>query len=214
MAETKVLSDDALKKPAKKPDAGDEAATETKPLAPPGTSARPFDEGTGIEVRFSEGTESYGPKGWSMLEISTQNRIYRLNASLVCVEVADKETKKPAAAHGLLGARLVGGQKRDGEKLTLFHPFPVVGTEAVFEKRTKDVVSLSTSSTVTRVVLNLRRVQAGTGERASWDEISLASEGKEDVADGDELAALAFSVSVLRITTKRGGAKTKRTQGR
>ncbi len=199
MAETKVLSENDLKKPAAEPEAspaptkpaeaasGDAAsAAESLAPGPAVTGARPLDRETGIEVRFSEGTESYGPKGWSMLEISTQNRIYRLNASLVCVEVADKETKKPAAAHGLLGARLVGGQKREGEKLTLVHPFPVVGTEAVFEKRTKDVVSLSTSSTVTRVVLNLRRVEAGTGERASWDQISLANQAKPPVTDDDE----------------------------
>lgn len=179
MAETKVLSDDDLKKPAEEP-------ANTAPAAPAVTAARPLDTETGIEVRFSEGTESYGPKGWSMLEISTQNRIYRLNASLVCVEVADKETKKPAAAHGLLGARLVGGQKREGEKLTLVHPFPVVGTEAVFEKRTKDVVSLSTSSTVTRVVLNLRRVEAGAGDRASWDQISLANDAKPPLVDDED----------------------------
>ena len=171
MAETKVLSEQDVAQPA---------------AESPKTGAQPLNEETGIEVRFSEGTESYGPKGWSMLEVWTQNRIYRLNASLVCVEVADKDTKKPAAAHGLLGARLVGGQRRDGEQLTLVHPFPVVGTEAVFEKRTKDVVSLSTSSTVTRVVLNLRRVRAGAGERTSWDEISLADQPRTKPTLDDE----------------------------
>lgn len=182
MAETKILPEKHAKKPA-----GTETAAETKDgsAAPPVlTGARPLDQDTGLEVRFSEGTESYGPKGWCMLEISTQNRIYRVNASWVCVEVQDKETKQPAASHGLLGARLVGGQKREGDTLTLVHPFPVTGTEAVFEKRTKDVVSLSTSSTVTRVVLNLRRVRAGTGERASWDQISLA--GRPTTGDLDD----------------------------
>ena len=198
MAETKVLSENDLKQPAASeppPDAKTAKDDRAPPLPAQGaaavTAARKLDEETGIEVRFSEGTESYGPKGWSMLEISTQNRIYRLNSSLVCVEVADKETKKPAAAHGLLGSRLVGGQHRDGDKLTLVHPFPVVGTEAVFEKRTKDVVSLSTSSTVTRVVLNLRRVHTGAGERASWDEISLANQPKPTAADDDELPEVA-----------------------
>jgi hypothetical protein len=178
MAETKVLSGEELTKdaaPASKRESGEKpAASESEAV------------GAGLEVRYSEGTESYGPHGWCMLEISTQNRVYRLNSSLVCFEVADITTKKPAAAHGLLGARLVGGQKRDGDALTLIHPFPVAGSEAVFEKRTKDVVSLSTSSTVQRVVLNLRRVRAGAGERTSWDQITAADRSSPALLDEDD----------------------------
>jgi hypothetical protein len=192
MAETKVLSgeelvEDAASASAAKDESGEKPTT-TKAAAASAASSQNHGEevGDGLEVRYSEGTESYGPAGWCMLEISTQNRVYRLNSALVCFEVADIETKKPAAAHGLLGARLVGGQKRDGDALTLIHPFPVVGSEAVFEKRTKDVVSLSTSSTVRRVVLNLRRVRAGTGERTSWDQIASADRVNPGALDADD----------------------------
>lgn len=198
MAETKVLSGEALAK-AGSEDSKAEAGRAAAKSAPPAPPARAHEDedgageanegeavGDGLEVRYSEDAASYGPAGWCMLEIATQNRVYRLNSSLVCFEVADIATKKPAAAHGLLGARLVGGQKREGDVLTLIHPFPVAGSEAVFEKRTKDVVSLSTSSTVQRVVLNLRRVRAGVGERASWDQIAADARAKGPARDDDE----------------------------
>jgi hypothetical protein len=48
------------------------------------------------------------------------------------------------------------------------------------------VVSLSTSSTVQRVVLNLRRVRAGAGERTSWDQITAADRSSPALLDEDD----------------------------
>ena len=113
-------------------------------------------------------------KPWTMAEIWTQNRVYHVDVDMKCIEVVDIGTQKPIADHGLLGARLLGGQHDEENMTYLSHPFPRPGTDAVFEQRRKKDMILSHSSTVTRVVLRLRQLSIVTGgdERMTWDEIA------------------------------------------
>lgn len=111
---------------------------------------------------------------WRMLEVWTQNTIYGVDANMRCIEVLAASTRQPVGDHGLLGARLVGGQFVENERVThLSHPFPRPGTEAVFEKTHKGVSSFSHTSPVTRVVLRMRHLTIDAGTTApSWDEIA------------------------------------------
>jgi hypothetical protein len=111
---------------------------------------------------------------WAMLEVWTQNRVYSIGLDMRCMEVTDIATQKPDLAHGLLGARLLGGQHDEDGHTFLSHPYPRPGTEAVFEQaRPADGVIFSHSSTVTRVVLRLRQLTIVTGgAQQSWDQIA------------------------------------------
>lgn len=93
-----------------------------------------------------------------------------------CIEVIDIASDHPIGDHGLLGARLLGGQHNDETTTYLSHPLPRPGSEAVFEQRRKADVMFSHSSTVTRVVLRLRQVSIVTGgEQTGWHEIAGAA---------------------------------------
>lgn len=113
---------------------------------------------------------------WAMLEVWTQNRIYAVDVNMRCIEVVDIATQKPIVDHGLLGARLLGGQHVEDGNTFLSHPFPRPGTEAVFEQsRPSAATMFSHSSTVTRVVLRLRQLTiVNGGEEQSWDQIASA----------------------------------------
>jgi hypothetical protein len=111
---------------------------------------------------------------WAMLEVWTQNTVYSIGLDMRCIEVTDIATQKPNLEHGLLGARLLGGQHDEDGQTFLSHPYPRPGTEAVFEQpRPADGVIFSHSSTVTRVVLRLRQLTIVTGgAHQSWDQIA------------------------------------------
>lgn len=123
---------------------------------------------------------------WAMLEVWTQNRVYAVDINMKCIEVVDIATQKPLPDHGLLGARLLGGQHVEDGNTFLSHPFPRPGTEAVFEQsRPSDAAMFSHSSTVTRVVLRLRQLTiVNGGEKQSWDQI--ASAGRRSTLPGNE----------------------------
>jgi hypothetical protein len=138
-----------------------------------------------VELVHEVRVPPYVEQPWRMLEIWTQNRIYAIDATMHCIDVVDQATRESVPDHGLLGAKLVGGQHRDGDLMHLSHPFPRPGTEAVFEQMpTKKEASFSTSSTVTRVVLRLRHVTIGKGVAVpTWDEIAGTSSRQESSED-------------------------------
>lgn len=110
---------------------------------------------------------------WTMMEVWTHNSIYRLDLNLRCHEIVDRTTGEPDRKHGLLGARLLGGQRTDDQRTILTHPFPRPGTEAVFEQPRGDGVVFSHSSPVKKVVLRLRSVDIRTGrEGEAWNQIA------------------------------------------
>jgi hypothetical protein len=115
-------------------------------------------------------------KPYAMLEVWTQNRVYAIDVNMRCIDVIDIATQKSDREHGLIGARLLGGQHNETGSTYLSHPFPRPGTEAVFEQaRPQRGVIFSHSSTVTRVVLRLRQLTIVTGgEQPTWDQIARA----------------------------------------
>lgn len=110
---------------------------------------------------------------WVFVEVWTRNTIYALDAHLVCIDVIDQITKRSQPKHKLLGARLVGGQAREGTAMELSHPFPRPGAEAVFEQQQGRQVRFSQTSPVLRVVLRLR-VLTVTPEQLlpTWEEVT------------------------------------------
>lgn len=123
---------------------------------------------------------------WTFVEVWTRNTIYALDARLVCIEVVDQSSRRPHPEHALLGARLVGGQRRDGESMELSHPFPRPGSEAVFEQSKGRQVRFSQTSSVTRVVLRLRVLTVASDSLLpTWEEITgrhdiVATAGRKD----------------------------------
>jgi hypothetical protein len=110
---------------------------------------------------------------WTFVEIWTRNTIYALDSRLVCIAVIDQSSRRNHPDHALLGARLVGGQQRDGESMELSHPFPRPGSEAVFEQSKGRQVRFSQTSTVTRVVLRLRVLTVASDNLLpTWEEIT------------------------------------------
>lgn len=110
---------------------------------------------------------------WTFVEIWTRNTIYALDSRLVCIAVVDQNTRRTHPDHALIGARLVGGQRRDGEAMELSHPFPRPGSEAVFEQAKGRQVRFSQTSTVTRVVLRLRVLTVASDNLLpTWEEIT------------------------------------------
>lgn len=125
---------------------------------------------------------------WRFLEVWTQNRIYALDLGLRCFDVLDRGSLRPVPDHGLIGARLVGGQRRTELGLELMHPFPAAGFEAVFEQEVGGkVASFSYSSTVTRVIMRLRRTAVeGEAAEAPWHEVvsSVRAAGRPERESG------------------------------
>lgn len=126
-----------------------------------------------IDLVYERRSAPLPDQPWVFLEIWTRNTIYALDARLVCIDVVDQVTKRSHGDHPLRGARLVGGQAREGEAMELSHPFPRPGAEAVFEQMQGRHVRFSQTSTVTRVVMRLR-VLTVTPEQLlpTWEEVT------------------------------------------
>jgi hypothetical protein len=124
--------------------------------------------GIEVEVVHENRTAPFTDSTWRLLEVWTNNSIYLFNSALRCFDVIDRASFRPVSEHALLGSHLAGGQLRTATGVELSHPFPLPGTEAVFEQQTKGkTVSFSYSSEVVRVVLRLRRVNV-EGATNAW----------------------------------------------
>lgn len=126
-----------------------------------------------IDLVYERRSAPLPDQPWVFVEIWTRNTIYQLDGRLVCIDVIDQATRKSQGDHPLRGARLVGGQSRDGEAMELSHPFPRPGSEAVFEQTSGRHVRFSQTSSVTRVVMRLR-VLSVTPEQLlpTWEEVT------------------------------------------
>jgi hypothetical protein len=133
-----------------------------------------------IEVVFvrEAGTPQTLGGPWRMYEVWTQNNVYNLDASLVCVEVIDRKTGRPAASSKILGSRMMGGKIRHDPAdpdsgMEISHPLPRPGSNAVFELALGKRVSFSETSPVTRIVVRLRVVDIAAGVAdPGWEEIT------------------------------------------
>ena len=141
------------------PDA-DETTTPYQPRPP---------RAQGIEVEYR--LAGPGPRDRTMLEIWTKNRIYRVDATMVCVEVLDRATGQPDKDVRLVGSQLSGGQARrpNDDVVDLYYPFPVPGSSAFFSDKTSLKV-LGRTSSIERVLLRLHKMRVRQGELdAQWD---------------------------------------------
>ena len=111
-----------------------------------------------IEVVHQHGPAPRVDQPAQTVEVWTQNRVYTMDPSSVCVKVADRQSGQADPKHPFLGFKLVGGQHRDGDTFEISYPFPRPGTEAVFEHPRAGTGNFSRTSTVTRVVLRLHVV--------------------------------------------------------
>ncbi len=144
---------------------------------PPGTQpARSLQDDTPlveIEVVHRHGASPRVDSPAQTLEVWTQNRIYTMDPSNVCVRVVDRQTERDVTDHPFLGFKLVGGQHRDGESFEISFPFPRPGTEAVFEHPHSRAGNFSRTSTVMRVVLRLHVVTVRPNVLVpTWSEIT------------------------------------------
>ncbi len=144
---------------------------------PPGTQPmRPPHEDTPlveIEVVHQQGAAPRVDSPAQTLEVWTQNRVYTMDPSNLCVRVVDRQSGHEVPGHPFLGFKLVGGQHRDGDTFEISFPFPRPGTEAVFEHTRADVGNFSRTSTVTRVVLRLHVVTVRPNVLVpTWSEIT------------------------------------------
>ncbi len=152
---------------------GESDAGRTISSAPSGTAtgALPFD----VDITREIGQPGLLDGPWVAFELWTQNRIYGLSAHLVCARVRDRHTGSDTPDHPTLGARLAGGQKRNKAGLIteVSHPFPEVGSDAVFVSQMGNRLRVSETSPVTRVLVRHRVVSIGpNGELPSWDDIT------------------------------------------
>ncbi len=107
-------------------------------------------------------------------EIWTKNRVYSLDATLVCIEVIDLASGAARTTHPFVGARLVGGQLASERAHEVSFPLPAIGSEAVFQKHDqKSRIRLSVTSAVTRVILHMQRAVVPQEHRdAAWGRIT------------------------------------------
>ena len=85
---------------------GEQGATAAFVEAPTGARRPAID----VELVVERKTAPYVDRPWTAVEIWTQNRVYSVDASMVCLEVVDKTTGKPEPRHPLVGAHLVAGR--------------------------------------------------------------------------------------------------------
>ena len=112
-------------------------------------------------------------KRYRMLEVWTRNRVYVIDSALECIEVNDRRTGSSETSHSLLGATLVGGQRKYSKTMHISRPFPVPGTEAIFVRPGKKAQPAGLTSKVERVVLHVHIASVAVDEGADvWDDVT------------------------------------------
>jgi len=125
-----------------------------------------------VEVVTERGPMKKGGR-WRMLEIWTKNRVYSVDAGMNCIEVINRASGRPDDDHPLLGGRLTGGQRKEGQRMRLAHPYPVPGTEAVFKLPPGRTGRFGQTSKVERVVLRVRLADVPLLDSAPlWEDIA------------------------------------------
>ncbi|MCC6898077.1 MAG: hypothetical protein IT377_03830 [Polyangiaceae bacterium] len=140
----------------------------SSPVASPRVQRPPVE----VEVRkLSPTAARRAPPAY---EIWTKNRVYALDATLVCCDVIDLATGQSDTKHPFLGGQLVGGQRRVNDNNELTFPLPTPGSDAVFQtldasRRPRLVVT----SKVTRVILHVQVVRVDERQKDdTWGAIA------------------------------------------
>lgn len=107
------------------------------------------------------------------LEIWTLNRVYTVDSTMTCIEVRDRTSGLVDSKHLVLGARLAGGQRRYDKTLHFTRPFPVPGTEAIFQRDGKRTPA-SVTSKVERLLMRIRVTSIIMDEHGAWEDVTNA----------------------------------------
>ena len=127
-----------------------------------------------VEVAvIQEHCVSARPGQWRAFEVWTHNRVYAMDGHMTCFGVMDRSTGKPDLKHAFLGARLMGGERRDGTTMSLSYPLPVPQSEAVFQVKSGTRGRYGHTSPVEKVVVRVRVTLATIADPESmWEEIT------------------------------------------
>ncbi|MDP3275827.1 MAG: hypothetical protein Q8Q09_11565 [Deltaproteobacteria bacterium] len=129
-----------------------------------------------IEIEYIRDVDpAASPATAVVLEVWTRNRIYHVDANMLCIDVINRASGASEPHHSLKGTRLTGGQRRSRSTMAIeiVVPYPVPGTEAVFKHMGKRGAQYGQTSTVERVVLKIRKIVVGSiGAEPAWDEIT------------------------------------------
>lgn len=126
-----------------------------------------------LEVVHEHGPAPSLDRPFGCVEIWTRNRIYLVDAQMICLEVRDRSTRQSLPEHAFLGMRLVGGQGLGDDRMELSFPFPRPGNEAVFETVGKRKLGFSRTSEVARVILRMHIVTVAPSRVIpTWEELS------------------------------------------
>jgi hypothetical protein len=88
------------------------------------------------------------------------------------MEVRDRRTGMSEPEHSLIGARLVGGQRKYAKTMHVSRPFPVPGTEAIFVKANKKEPAGLTSK-VERVILYVHVASVAMEDgHGAWEDVT------------------------------------------
>lgn len=152
---------------------GDSSSATLEDIIPDAPAVAPL-EVVFDRVTVEGSTPDHTP--YRALEVWTQNRIYFVDSSFMCAEVIDRRSGRSDPKHSALGTRLVGGQRKYGKTMHQAKPFPVPGTEAVFEKHGAggQCVPASVTSKVERVVLHIRVTTVVLQRENPWDDVTSA----------------------------------------
>lgn len=124
-----------------------------------------------VLVHVNPNEVSNGP--WRTLEFWTSNTMYGLDSSLRCIEISSRNPHMSVPAGGkLVGSKLLGSQRRDGDHFSVSFPYPVPGMQAVFQFGEGD--QHVTTSKVERVMLRVRMtdVKMRADQTPDWAQIS------------------------------------------
>jgi hypothetical protein len=127
--------------------------------------------GRTIELLVVDETQLPGGerRPWRAAEVWTKRRVYGLDSTFKCIEVLDRETGRPHAAHDMLGARLGGGRLRFFDTVRFSYPLPLPGMEAMFVKDKK----YGYTSPVERMIVRIRVLHTSADEQPpSWEEVA------------------------------------------
>jgi hypothetical protein len=114
----------------------------------------------GIEVDLIHEQDAPEAGRWRACEVWTQKSIYAIDAALRCIAVLDRQSGKADARHRFVGARLMGGEQKEGGRRTFSYPFPVPGGDAVFQLATTQAGVFGHTSPVERVLMRVRITHA------------------------------------------------------
>lgn len=140
------------------------------PATPSLPSPASLETGVEVELHAATGVEAL-EDAWCALEVWSRNHVYGLDAGAVCRVVRDLGSTRVEREHPIVGARLLGGQRRGpgGRIVEVSFPLPKVGSMAVFATQVGKRRSVSETSTVTRVVLRQRVVAFAEGDAPAWN---------------------------------------------